>query len=135
MKVIEGKKQERGILTCPCSNTTYKLVSDGTIECAHCGSICTNAHEWKLPPAPRGAMEVGEAPANVVHMMDSKYALKRCLAEMEADEPKAIVAITDSGQVRTFGVTRNDAAYKKWLKKRLKTGFQLLTGEYTENNT
>jgi len=122
----ERSEPNKPIWHCVCGCYTWKLSSDGNMNCANCEKTSTmEAKHWKrLPKAPKNAPYSESS----VHSINVSYGLlkRHFLSNFQETDDMAII-IKKDGSVKTYGVC--EAQHHNWLVDRLESAFKLLTGK------
>lgn len=113
----------------PCGCSTFKLYETGVTECANCGLQGTDNGEWvKELPAPSGKPREAVEDTKVVSLGTAApvAALRGMMRKVDVDALNSLIAIEESGRVRTWGGVDTDER-AKWLSARLSDAHDLLT--------
>ncbi len=135
----EQKPEPEGpaIAMCDCGCITHFVREDGVFECASCGTERDDLNTvWldRMKDAPR-KQESPETPMlSVIDIGPPDAAFRRLVASIRPQETVAVVVVTRAGTVRTWDVEIATPEQKAWLKEKLDTAFNVITGEGGDGN-
>jgi hypothetical protein len=118
---------------CTCGCVTFKVFTDGRLECAACESRDMPGHgEWIeiLPDPPAEPRQTKGDQINIINMQDQSAAaalagmMRR--AKNYPEEMTALIVIHENSKVTTWGGIQHQVQVR-WLRNRLKEAFELLT--------
>lgn len=136
-EIVEFKKPDEDVYTLicvDCSCVTFQFLSTMKMLCANCKRVCTvdklAGYEWVAQmPEPPGNPRVTSEEITVVSIDDPRASLrnflKASLSEDTHNELVALVAIHDSGRLRTWGGVE-EMERLPWLIERMADAVRLL---------
>lgn len=131
-EIVEFPKKERMIWRCNCGSVHLMLYDDGTTECSLCGVIETAGHwinERKVAPG-----EPEDYTRKIVQHATVEMARLSVLKRAKDNPGAALIVIERDGAVT---ISLPDPWYhepegRQWLRERIPTVRELLTGGETE---
>lgn len=110
------------VWACNCGCLTFRLLSDGTTECAHCKNI-SNPYDGRwfeaLPEPDPIAETVPDGAVVVTSLRTSGAALKNVLGKAEAERTAAVIIIQNDGGLSVWSQDFDSPETAAWFDRQL----------------
>jgi hypothetical protein len=110
---------------CNCACSTFRLMADGGIVCANCGTRSTGMDTglWmaQLPPTDRPATpDHTHRSDDVIDLGDPRLAVERILTRFAPEEMALVAVIRRGGGIQLWGMSNFDTLQQQsWITRKL----------------
>lgn len=129
-EVVHLQPREPGVYVClRCSNTTWRVLENFTVECGNCGQVIDkDVGVASHARVSRIADDVKLMTTTTFADGDETDSLawRRICKGSKPGNTAALIIVDDNGGVRTWGTKFDTKDRKSWLRQRLRTAFEML---------
>lgn len=128
-EVVPFPRAEPLFWVCGCGCQSFRLRSDGAIECAACEKV-SDGGDWRAPmdPPPADAEVAKMTQANFEITSLGPHALARMLRSGadNAGEFSAAILIREDSSMRIWGVEFDTRQRRDWIRRKMKEATKML---------